>query len=346
MEAERVTMKRVTIRQVAREAGVSTQTVSRVLNERPDVAAETRKLVREVIARLDYEPSAIARSLVSRRTYTLGLITSDFTDYFFTQVFVGATEEARQHGYYFMLSSTEHNSEDEPECIRLLTQHHVAGILLARPGLQSDDDRVLRLLRGGVAVVAAVYHPPGAQLLTVDVDNVDGGSQATSCLLNNGHHRVAMIAGPARWRSVCDRATGYRAALEAAGIPYDPTLIVEGDWSYASGYRAMRQLLAGGCVFSALFAQNDRMAIGAIRALREAGRRVPDDVAVVGYDDIPVAEYCDPPLTTVHQPMQEVGRMATRLLIRAIESPGGLGEEVRLKAYLVRRDSCGTPVAS
>jgi DNA-binding LacI/PurR family transcriptional regulator len=149
-----------------------------------------------------------------------------------------------------------------------------------------------------------------------------------------------MITGPPTWKSVNDRTQGYKLALEAAGVGFDPGLVVEGDWSYPSGYRAMQKLLDRGHSFSALFAQNDRMAIAAIRALREGDRRVPQDVAVVGYDDVPAAEYCDPPLTTVRQPMQEVGKVATRLLIQAIEEPGAAQGEVLLRGELIQRCSC------
>ena len=149
-----------------------------------------------------------------------------------------------------------------------------------------------------------------------------------------------MIAGPATWKSVNDRSQGYRLALEEAGVAYDPGLVADGDWSYASGYQAMQKILARGLSFSGLFAQNDQMAIAAIRALREAGQRVPQDVAVVGYDDIPAAEYCDPSLTTIRQPMREVGEVATRLLIQAIEKPEITQGEVLLRAELIRRCSC------
>jgi LacI family transcriptional regulator len=333
--------KRLTIAEVAREAGVSSQTVSRVMNDRPDVAPETRERVKQVINQLGYQPSAIARSLASQRTRTLGLITADFSDYFFTQVIAGAEVEARKHGYFFMLGSTERNPQDEPEYIRLLTERHVAGILFARPSTEPDDRHLLGLLRDGVPVVTTAYYIPGADLTVVDVDNADGAQQATHYLLECGRRQVAMITGPATWKSVHDRTKGYNLALAAAGITLDPGLIAKGDWSYQSGYRAMGELLGRGVSFSAVFAQNDQMAIGAIRSLREAGRRVPDDVAVVGYDDIPVAEYCDPPLTTIRQPMQEVGKVATRLLIQAIEQPGMDRGEVLLKAELIRRRSCG-----
>jgi LacI family transcriptional regulator len=333
-------VRRTSIKEVAALAQVSTQTVSRVLNDRPDVAPETRQRVRQVIAELGYQPSAIARSLVSRRTHTLGFITADYTDPFFISVIAGAAAEARRHGYYVMLGTTERNLEDEPEYIRLLTERQVEGILFARPSTEPDDRHLVGLLRAGVPVVTTAYHVPGEPLTVVDVDNVDGAAQATRCLVKSGHRRVAMITGPAGWKSVNDRITGYTSVLEDVGIPYDPELVAEGDWSFGSGHRAMVDLLDRLTAFTALFAQNDRMAIGAIRALREAGRRVPEDVAVIGYDDMPVSEFCDPPLTTVRQPAGEVGEVAVRLLISAIEeSAEAGGNEVLLKTQLIRRRS-------
>jgi DNA-binding LacI/PurR family transcriptional regulator len=332
--------KRVTIMHVAHEAGVSYQTVSRVVNDRPDVAPETRKRVRDVIARLEYQPHAIARSLASKRTRTLGLITADFSDYFFTQVIAGAEAEARKHGYRFMLGSTERNLQDEPEYIRLLTERHVEGILFARPSTEVDNRHLVDLLRDGVPIVTTAYYLPGESLTVVDVDNLDGAYQATRHLLEYGHSQAAMITGPATWKSTHDRTLGFTRALEQAGAMADPALIAEGDWSYPSGHQAMRALLARERPFSAVFAQNDRMAIGALCALREARLSVPQDISIVGYDDIPGAEYAAPPLTTIRQPMREVGAIATRLLIRAIEEPDAAPEEVLLKTELIRRSSC------
>src|SRR5713226_5136620 len=153
--------RRATISRVANEAGVSTQTVSRVVNNRPDVSPETRKRVQLIIAQLGYQPSAIARSLVSKRTHTLGLITADFSDYFFTQVIAGAEVEARKHGYFFMLCSTERNPKDEPEYIRLLAERHVDGMLFARPSTESDNRHLVDLLRDELPVVTTSYHLPG-----------------------------------------------------------------------------------------------------------------------------------------------------------------------------------------
>ncbi len=333
--------KKVTIRDVATAAGVSYQTVSRVINRRPDVAEATRRRVWQVIEELGYQPSAIARSLVSKRTHTLGLITADFSDYFFTQVIVGAEAEARKQGYFFMLCSTERNPDDEPEYFRLLTERQVDGILFARPSTEEDSRHILSLIRQEVPLVTTAYWLPGERLTVVDVDNVDGGLQATECLIQLGHRQIGMITGPAGWKSVNDRTEGYRLALERAGIPYDDTFIEGGDWSYAGGYEAMQRLLSKAPQITALFAQNDRMAIGAMRALREAGRKIPDDVAVVGYDDIPAAAYCQPPLTTIRQPMQQVGEIATRLLIELVNDSDVERKEVLLKTELIRRETCG-----
>lgn len=332
--------KRVTIRDVAAAASVSYQTVSRVINDRPDVAIDTRLRVRRVIQELGYQPSAAARSLASRRTRTLGLITADFSDYFFTQVIVGAEAEARRMDYFFILGSTERNPSDEPEYLRLLAEREVDGILFARPSTEHDSEHVLSLIHRGVPLVTTNYYIPNEQLMVVDVDNVDGGRQAASALIEAGHREIAMIAGPPSWKSVKDRTRGCQQALAEANIPFEPSLIEHGDWSYASGQDAVERLLRGSARFTALFAQNDRMAIGAIHALRKAGRAVPEDIAIVGYDDIPVAAYCHPPLTTIHQPMAKVGQVATRLLIQIIENPDLERKEVLLKPRLVRRETC------
>jgi LacI family transcriptional regulator len=331
--------KHVTINQVAREAGVSIQTVSRVINHRYDVAPETRQRVQEAINRLGYQPNAIARGLASSRSRTLGLITYDFNDRSFTQVVTGAEAEAHRYDYFFMLGNASCDPTDEPKYLRLLSERHVEGVLFARQGSPNDLEHLSNLQKSGVPVVTTGYHQPGIPLATVDVNNQEGGRKATECLLRNGHVHIAAITGPLSSQSACDRDLGYRLALESAGIVANPQLVAEGDYSHRSGYLAMKQILSAGCPFTALFAHNDRMAIGAISALGEAGLRAPEDVSVVGYDDIPEAEFANPPLTTIHQPMVDVGAAAARLLIKMVEDPGAAPEQILFETELVWRSS-------
>jgi LacI family transcriptional regulator len=333
--------KQVTIRQVAQEAGVSIQTVSRVLNSRPDVSPETRQKIQAIINRLGYQPNAIARGLASRRSRTLGLITADFGDYFLNQVVNGAECVARAHNYFFMLGSTECRAGNQPEYIRLLTERHVEGVLFARASKGSYESHLRTLLQSGVPVVSASFHVPDEKLIVVDVDNVDGGRQATQCLIDHGHRRIAMITGPKNWKAQQDRSKGFYLSLQAAGLPVEPGLVAEGDWYFESGYHAMQAILKRRLPFTGLFAQSDEMAIGALRALREAGLRVPQEVSLVGYDDLPISRFIDPPLTTISQPMREVGEIAAGLLIQEIEQPGSVQQkEGLLKTELILRNSC------
>jgi LacI family transcriptional regulator len=335
--------KHITIKQVAEEAGVSIQTVSRVLNNRPDVSSETRQRVQEIIDNLSYQPYAIARGLVTKRTFTLGLISSDFTDYWFAQVAMGADAEAQKHGYFFMLGSTDCNAQDEPKFLRLLTERHVEGILFIRANRPNDLDHLQNLQQSGIPVVSTGFYLPDSELSFIEVDNVDGGQKATQYLISLGHKQIAMITGPATPNSVMDRTKGYHQALQSAGLPSNPGLIVHGQtWLHRSGYDAMKELLDRKLPFTAVFAHNDRLAKGAISALNEVGLKVPEDVSIIGYDDIPEAEFDNPPLTTLRQPMQEVGKAAASLLIKLIEDPNATPQQMLFKTELISRSSCAT----
>jgi len=330
----------VNIKRVAQEAGVSTMTISRVMNDPSSVAPETRQRVQEAIHRLGYRPNAIARSLKSKRTHNLGLITVDFIDSFFTQVSAGAEAEARQHGYRIIISSTEHNLRNEYEYVRLLAEQRVDGILLVRDSILMENDPIHSLPDPGVPIITTGYKSPDVSLSTVDIDNVDGAYKATQFLLENGHRCIAMIAGPNGYKAAQDRSRGYQMALQEAGVSYDPDLIINGDsWRSHDGLGAMRLLLEKGKPFSAVFTQSDELAFGAIRAMRQAGLHIPQDVSVIGYDDIAVTEYYDPPLTTMRQAIREVGIQAARMLIQQIEDPEQPCGDIILKTELVRRAS-------
>jgi DNA-binding LacI/PurR family transcriptional regulator len=270
----------------------------------------------------------------------LGLITTDFTDYSFTQVVTGAEAEAHKYDYFFMLGSASCDPEDEPKYLRLLTERHVEGVLFARLGSQDDlDSLISNLEKREVPMVTTGSHRPESPFAQVDVNNREGGYKATRCLIQNGHSQIACITGPLSSQSAYDRTKGFKQTLAEAGIACQPQLIAEGDYTHRSGYLAMKKILAGGQPFTALFAQNDRMAIGAISALHESGRRVPEDVSVIGYDDIPEAEFANPPLTTIRQPMEAVGAAAARLLIKMVEEPESSIEQVLFETELVWRAS-------
>ena len=335
--------KHVTIKQVAEEAGVSIQTVSRVLNNRPDVSPGTRQQVQQIIDNLNYQPYAIARGLAIKRTFTLGLITSDFADYWFAQVVTGAEAEAHKHGYFFMLGNTECNPQDEPKYLRMLTERHVEGILFVRANCPSDMDHLRKLQQSGIPVVSTGFYLPNSEFSFIEVDNLDGGRKATQHLISMDHRQIAMITGPSDLNSVIERARGYHQALQSAGISPNPGLIIQGQsWWHRSGYDAMKDLLSRKLPFTAVFAHNDRLAKGAISALNEAGLKVPQDVSIIGYDDIPEAEFSDPPLTTIRQPMQEVGKAAASLLIKLVEDPNATPQQMLFNTELVSRSSCAS----
>src|SRR5213083_517881 len=307
--------RRATIRDVARAAHVSHQTVSRVINEHNSVTPETRERVADAIRELEYVPSQVARSLSSSRTHTLGMVTTDVSDHFFAEAVAGADAEARKRGYFLIIGSIEPGAEDDERTyLRLLLERRVEGLIIAVPRLRLADDDLLAgaATRLPTVVVASDIELPGAD--HVDIDNRRGGLEATSYLLAQGHRRIATITGPLDWPSARARLDGYRDALRGHATAEAQVVEPSLDWGLESGRRAAERLLAVAKRPSAIFAQSDLLALGAIAALRAHGLRVPEDVSIIGFDDIPVAEVFDPPLTTLRQPMREVGELAARLV--------------------------------
>jgi LacI family transcriptional regulator len=333
--------RRVRIQDIAAEVGVSPQTVSRVINQKPDVAADTRARILDAIQRTGYAPSALARGLVSNKTYSLGLVTEDISDPFYAQVIAGAELEARKLGYFLLICSSEHDSEDESRYLKLLSSRQVEGILLfSYPWTKGELIYIDKLLENGMPLVSIGYRLKDPRISFVDFDNIDGGYQAARCLILAGRKRIGTITGPHISESAMFRIEGYKKALLEAGMAFDPTLVVEGDWSYASGYEKAWHLIENHPEMDALFAQNDRMAIGAIRAFAEIGKILPEQLSIVGYDDIPAAAYTYPPLTTIRQPAHTFGELATRLLIDLIEHPGKSAQYISIKPELIERHSC------
>jgi LacI family repressor for deo operon, udp, cdd, tsx, nupC, and nupG len=334
--------RRVTIKDVAAKAGVSRQTVSRVLNDEGVVAEATRARVLAVINELGYRPNAIARSLVSQRTYTLGLLTADFSDYTHARIIEGAEAEAREHGYLIFVSGAEHGPDGEPlRCTPILSQHHAEGLFIVYHGSDQDRYEIFEHIPRDLPIVTVGYARSRETILTVGIANYQGACQATQHLLGLGHRRIAHITGPMQMYASQERWLGYMETLKEAGVTPEGSWVASGDWSSSGGYQATQQLLDRDFGFTALFVQNDRMAMGALQALRERQLRVPQDIAVVGFDNIPSTSYFDPPLTTIHQPSYELGRRGARLLIDLISGQPAPPDPIRLETKLVIRRSCG-----
>ncbi len=330
---------RPTIKDVAARAGVSRQTVSRVVNNKPEVSPETRARVQAAIDELGYRPNAIARSMVAGHTCTLGCISPNLIDYTFASIIESAQAEARRQGY-FLLTGSAPTAGEVGSLLEEMLHRQVDGLLVLNPHADGRYRHFLPLIGKGMAMVYLNDTPRDEPVSSVQCDDREGGYRATRYLLDLGHTAIATIVGSDNEECTFDRLAGYRQALSEAGIAPRRALTVSGDWSAPSGYEGAKRLLETGQPFSALFAQNDQMAMGAMRALREADLRVAEDVSVIGFDDIPLASYFDPPLTTLRQPMRESGKRAAQLLIETIQDPDRPPEQILIQANLVERASC------
>jgi DNA-binding LacI/PurR family transcriptional regulator len=326
---------RPTIRDVARQAGVSHQTVSRVINGSNDVLPETRALVEDVIEKMGYRPSAIARSMARGKTHTLACISPNLTDYTFASVIEGAETEARQHGY-FILSASAADPETFRKLVDELVDHgRVDGLIIINPYI---DGRFKYIPQDfPVVFVGALSH--GEPISSVCLDDEKVAYEAAKHLLSLGHTHIAMVTGPMKEDCSQDRAKGYRRALQEAGITVDESLIIEGDWSATSGKEALLSLTARDQVPTAIFAQNDRMAMGILRAARDVDLDIPSQLAVIGVDDMPLSSYFDPPLTTMQQDMPRIGQEAIRILLDIIQKKNTSTRAIKLSAQLIVRQS-------
>ena len=323
---------------VARIAGVSKQTVSRVFNDQPRVRGETRERVLSAARQLGYRPNSAARALITGRTRTLGVIASDATSYGPAATLHAINVAARDAGYFVSavpLRATDHGSV--LDAVERLTSQGVDGIITIAS--QKTVARALADTPHRVPMVtldrSLEEHVP-----MVTVDEEQGARRATEHLLHLGHRTVLHLAGPADWIAAEERATGWRTALEAAGAPVIAPLT--GDWSAESGYAVGRELAAR-AEATAVFAANDQMALGLLLALAEAGRRVPRDVSVIGFDDIPEAAFMIPPLTTVRHNFAEIGRRCMALMLRQLGAPAHSWVRTLVSGELIVRSSSGPP---
>ncbi len=315
------------LKDVAARAGVSFQTAGKVLNGKGRVAPETRRRILDAAGALGYVPNALARGLISRSTGTIGVIATDLSDTTLAQHIVGIEREARRQGRCVIIGSLDRTGSDCEEYLRLLLERRVDGIVVVAPVIESNA-RIGELLRRTVPTVS-LHRIAGGGISTIMADDEQSGMLPTRHLLALGHRRVGMITGPRRRQVTLARTAGYRHGLEEAGIPYDEALVVEGDWEVAGGYSGAHRLLDRAPDLSALFVQNDMMGVGVLSALQHRGLRVPEDCAVVGCDDLPIASRTIPPLTSVRIPFVEIGEAATRMLAEQ------LGKERREPDHLV-----------
>jgi LacI family transcriptional regulator, galactose operon repressor len=334
----------LTLEEIAKQAGVSRSTVSRVLNEHPNVSADARQRVLAVTQRLDFQPNVAARSLALGRTQIIGLVipervSSLFTDPYFPMLIQGVSAASNAHDYSVMLWLAD--PDYERRRIRKIVQGGmIDGVIIA--SMLIDDPLVAALTERQLPFILVGRHPTDTRINYVDVDNRLSARDMVAHLLRLGHRRVATITGPKNMIAGADRLEGYTMALRERGLAFDPSLVFEGDFTEAGGYAGMLRLLAHSP--NAVFVASDTMALGALRALREAGKRVPQDIAIASYDDMPFAARIDPPLTSVRQPVQRAGYVAAETLMDLISDPDSAPRRIILPTELVIRASSGPAV--
>jgi LacI family transcriptional regulator len=328
-----------TIREVAKVASVSSTTVSHVINGTRFVSEPVRARVLNAMDALGYQHNVLARSLRRGETHTIGLILPDSANPFFAKVGRSIEAAAFDLGYSVVLCNSEGNLAREQHYTQVLTQRQVDGVIFVAAG---DRTKSLSVLLDRCAPFVVIDRDlPDVKADTVLADNRQGGHLATRHLLALGHRRIACISGPSNVTPSAERVTGYRQALTEAGLPTLESLILRGDFQLEAGWSAALALLRSSAPPTAIFACNDLMAIGGIRAAAELGRRIPGDLAVVGYDDIELAAYSVPPLTTVRQPTADMGRRAVRLLVDRIGDPDLPHRREIFPTTLTIRASCG-----
>jgi LacI family transcriptional regulator len=329
--------RRIIMADVAQEAGVSLMTVSRVVNNKGDISEATRQRVREVIERLGYRPSGVARSLATNRTGTLGLVVPDNSNPFFSAFARGAEHLAYQEGYNIFLCNTEEETDREKAVIYSLEEKGVDGLILCSSRLEESD---LREMVGYFPYVVLVNRQMDEEGIgTVLIDDTHSGKVAIEHLLNSGHRAIGMLAGPKNSYSGQQRVIAYYDTLRAAGHESDSELVANCSPRVEGGMQATQELLAAHPEITALFCFNDLVAVGVLKACAQMGLSVPDDIAVVGHDDVPLAQLVTPALTTCHVSQYEMGWQAVKLLLERISGCEEACKEVLVTPELVIRAS-------
>lgn len=331
----------VTIRDVARLAETSTATVSRVLNGTGFVTEDLYKRVTGAAVQLGYAPNAVARSLKQRKTNTIGVLISDIANPFFGSVVRGIEDILAERQYNALLCNTDRQVSKEAHYVRLLVEKRVDGLIISAAGNSGEHLALLR--EHGIPWVFVNRRPPGIGGPVVQTDNLAGAYEAAAHLIALGHRRIGVVAGPQDVNTGRERLKGFTEALADRGVPLPAERIYLGDFGEESGYAGIRQLMTTPSPPTALLISNNLMTVGALRALKEMGLKVPEDVALVAFDETDWARIVVPPLTTVAQLTYEMGQASARQILKAIGANGQAGEQVvSLKPRLIVRESCGS----
>ncbi len=335
---------RVTIADVARVAAVSTQTVSRAINNKGEIRPETRQHVLAIAERMGYQPNTLARALASDRTWTLGLVVPDVTNPYFAEIIRGAEDAALPYEYSIFLCNTNEDPQRERKLLSLLESKRVDGVIICSPAL-SDDTLIHSLARQRFAII--VNHPPVGNVVgAIWVDNLAGTRQAVEHLLADGRQQIGLIYGTPETFSRRQRCQAYKETLVTHGIAVDPALLEACAPQLEDGHRAARCLLERMPTLDALVCHNDLVAVGALQACAELGRRVPIDVAVIGFDNIPLSQLIWPKLTTLHYPIAQLGGQAVEMLLQHVDretEPLAFGSAQTGSVYDGPQQICVTP---
>lgn len=329
-----------TIKDIAKKAGVSITTVSQVLNSKEiGIKRETKEKILKIAEELDYKPNYLARGLITKKTNTLGLIIPDITNPFFPQVVRAIEDTANQHHYNIILCNTDNDPEKEKIYLEILQKKYVDGILLTSSTYSTTDHGgLLEKMKTPLILLDRVADSP-LDFPSVYTCGYQGVMRGVTYLWNQGHRKIAYLSGPNTSIVGKDRLLGYETALINHGLSMDPELIYYGDYKAETGEKGMTALLAKGVEFTAVMAANDLMAVGAMRSIKNQNLKVPEDISVLGFDNIQIARLIDPALTTISQPSYEMGKMATQMLLRLIEGETLEKRQVVLEPELVVRES-------
>jgi len=343
IETKKLIKTKATIKDVAKEAGVSIATVSRIVNNMPGHYNEkTKRRVVQTIKKLNYQPNAIARSLRNKKTRTIGFIVPGLQP-FFAEVLEGVQSVARKKGYSIVLCNTDYDPKQEEAYVVNLLERRIDGAIFTSGVMK--DEHILRLKEEGIPIVLIEKFIESSDIPAVVIDNISAAKRAVKHLLSLGYKNIGYISAPLELVPLRKRFEGYKQALLERQVSYDPSVVyIEKTIKKEdprSGYKIMKRILRQGNVPRAFFIVSDTLAIGAIKAIKDFGMRVPDDIAIVGFDDIDIASFSDPPLTTVVQPKYQMGVEGMEMLIKAMSGVKLRKKEIRLDVELVVRGSCG-----